>query len=156
MKKNLKQASKMKTKGNGGSGMAVGASILTAAALAGAAAYLLSGKEGEKRRAKMKTWAAKAHKEVAQRVKESRQMGEAQYKKIVDEAVKRYGSLEKVNVQDLVKVAQDMKSDWKHFQKHAATMAGMVQKKAAKIKNVSAKKSVKKTTKTIKKKAAQR
>jgi gas vesicle protein len=114
MKKILKKSSGS----NNNTGVKIGAGILTAAALAGAAAYLLSGKEGEKRRAKMKTWAVKAQKDVAQKVKMARQMGEAQYKNLVDEAVKRYGSLEKVNIKELMQVAQEMKGDWKNFQRH--------------------------------------
>ena len=144
MKKTLKKSkpasrshSKASAKKYGnGRNIGIGAGILTAAALAGAAAYLLSGKKGKARRTNMKAWAVKAQKEIARKVKESKHLGEAQYKTIVDEAVRRYGSLEKVNVQELVAVAKDLKGDWEQFQGHAKAMAGMVKKNAAKVKKV--------------------
>ena len=109
--------------------MEVGAGILTAAALAAAGAYLLSSKT---QRAKAKAWMDKARKEVAQQVKRAKDMGEKDYTRIVDQAVKHYGTLHKVGVKEIVEVAKDMKSDWSRLRTNAEKMAKMVQKPKAK------------------------
>ena len=106
--------------------MEVGAGVLTAAALAAAGAYLLSDK---KRRAKAKSWVTKARREVAKNVKIARRMGEAEYKRVVDQATKRYGSLHKVNVAEVMKTARDLKAEWKRMQKDAKVIAKMMPKK---------------------------
>jgi hypothetical protein len=103
-----------------------GAGVLTAAALAGAAAYWFSGKDGKAHKAQAKAWAMKARKEVEKRMKEAKKLGAAEYARIVDEAVKRYGSLENVSATDIMAAAQDMKSDWKMIQMHAMKMGKTV------------------------------
>ncbi len=104
-----------------------GAGVLTAAALAAAGAYFLSTK---RQRAKMKAWVAKAKKEVARNMKMAKRMSEAEYKRIVDRTTKRYGSLHNVNAAELVKVAKDMKAEWKRIQSEAKRMGKMGKKKA--------------------------
>jgi len=109
----------------------IGAGAVAAAALAAAAgAYLLSGKEGAKRRAKMKTWAKQAQKEVARRAKMARKLSEGEYKRIVDQAVKQYGSLEDVTVREMMNTAKQLKSEWSRIQKHAKMMAKPMLRKA--------------------------
>ncbi len=118
MKRTLKRTKKV--------AMEVGAGVLTAAALAAAAAYLLSSK---KQRARAKAWATKARREVARNVRTARRMGEAEYKRIVDRATKRYGSLHDVNVAEIMKTAQDLKAEWKQIQKKTQVIAKMARKK---------------------------
>lgn len=97
-----------------------GAGVLTAAALAGAAAYLLSDKQ---QRTKMKAWVVKAKKEIARNVKVAKRLSGAEYKRIVDRAAKRYGSLHNVNAAEVMKAAQEMKTEWQRIQKEAKKMA---------------------------------
>lgn len=106
--------------------MEAGAGVLTAAALAAAGAYLLSSKS-QRRRAKL--WAKKAQRAVAKDVKKARRMSEAEYKRVVDRAAKRYGSLHNVNTREAMKVARDMKAEWKRLQKDAKVLAKMAQGK---------------------------
>jgi hypothetical protein len=103
-----------------------GAGALTAAALAGAAAYWFSGKEGKAHKAQAKAWAVKARKEVEKQMKHAKKLGAAEYTRIVDEAVKRYGSLENVSAADIMAAAKDMKGDWDMIQMHAKKMAHTV------------------------------
>jgi hypothetical protein len=98
----------------------VGAGVLTAAALVAAGAYILSDK---KRTAKAKAWVLKARKEVAKNIKAAKRLGESEYAHIVDRATKRIGSLHKVTRPELVKVAQELKAEWKHIHS-AAKRAG--------------------------------
>lgn len=138
----------MAKKKSSSNGMKAGAGILTAALVAAAAgAYLMSGKEGEKRRAKAKAWAVKAQKEVAKQLKSAKKLGEGEYKKIVDAAVKRYGAMADVDMSEVMKVAQDMKGHWKQIQSDAKKMAVITKKKG---------KQVASGRKTVKKKAMKR
>lgn len=112
----------------------VGAGVLTAAALAAAAGYLLSSKQ---QRAKVKAWAVKARREVAKNVRVAKRMGEKEYRRVVDQAVKRYGSMNKVNTAEILKTAGEMKAEWQRLRKNAeviAKMAGV--KKPARPKKV--------------------
>ena len=110
----------------------VGAGVLTAAALAVAGAYLLSGKIGKVRRAKIKAWAQKARKEVAQNVKRASRMGEAEYKRLVDRATKRYGSMHEISAKEIGNVARDLKTEWARIKKDARVIAKMAGAKKSK------------------------
>lgn len=112
--------------------MEAGAGVLTAAALTAAGAYLLSSKS-HRRRAKV--WATKARREVAKNLKIARRMSEAEYKRIVDRATKRYGALHNANAREVMKAARDMKAEWARLQKNArklAKAAGKGRKRTAK------------------------
>lgn len=97
----------------------VGVGVITVAALAGAAAYVLSDK---KRTAKAKAWVVKAREEIVKNVKAAKRMGEKEYARIVDAATKRYGSLHNVNAAELVKAAKGIKAEWKMIQAEAKKM----------------------------------
>jgi hypothetical protein len=101
---------------------------VAAAALAVAGGYVLWEKMGKQRQAKVKTWVAKARKEAAQKLAKAKNMGEAEYNRIVDAAVKRYGLSEGIGNADLAKVASDLKSQWGNIQKQAMVIANHVQK----------------------------
>lgn len=102
--------------------MKAGAGVLAAAALAAAGAYLLSNKT---RRRKIKAWAKKAQHEIAKKVKVASKMGEAEYKHIVEQVVKRYGSLHKVNAREVAQAAQELKGEWQRIRKNAKVIAAM-------------------------------
>lgn len=93
-----------------------GAGVLTAAALVAGAAYLLSSK---KQKAHAKAWVNKTRREVASSVRRAQRMSEAEYKRVVNQAVKRYGSLSNVNKTELKRVARDLQSEWKRLQRIA-------------------------------------
>lgn len=125
MPKNSKKAQQARTMA-----LETGAGILTAAALAAGAAYLLSGK---KRQAKAKAWVVKTRREIAANIKRARKMHEVEYKRIVDAAVKRYGSLSDANKAELAGVATDLKNEWQRLQKVART-AKTSPKKGSRVK----------------------
>ncbi len=109
--------------------MEAGAGVLTAAALAAAAAYLLSDK---KQRTRAKAWVARARKEVAKNVRKAHRMGKKEYHRAVTRAMKRYAGLHNVNAAELVKATRDMKDEWKRLRKDAKVLAKMVSAKGAK------------------------
>lgn len=101
-------------------GAEIGGAITAAILAASAGAYLLADKRNKE---KVKSWARKARVEVARKAKAAKRLGEAQYKTIVDRAVKRYGSLDNVNARELVAVARDLKARWDAIQKDARRIA---------------------------------
>lgn len=106
--------------------MEAGAGVLTAAALTAAGAYLLSS-SSQRRRAK--AWAMKARREVAKNLRVARRMSEAEYKRVVDRATKRYGALHNVNAREALQVAADMKAEWQRMRKDAKVLTKMVRVK---------------------------
>src|SRR5690242_395898 len=103
-----------------------GVGVLTAAALAGAAAYLLSSKS---ERRKAKAWAMKARREVAKNVRMARRMTQKEYTRVVDKAMKRYGALHGVSSAELKKAAGELKTEWARIQRDAKVMAKKMQAK---------------------------
>ena len=97
----------------------MGAGVLAATALAGAAKYFLSTETGKKDRKEMKAWAIRARREVAKNFEKAKKLNETDYKHLVAHAMKRYGSMEKVNTAEIAKATKDLKAEWKKI--HAAT-----------------------------------
>jgi len=132
----------------------IGAGAVAAAALAAAAgAYFLSGKEGAKRKAAMKAWAVKARNEVAKQAKTAKRLSEAQYKIMVDRAVKKYGRLEDMSAADMMRAAADIKAEWDNVKKHAKMMAMEMQSGRGTAKRKPAKRKAAKKTRSTKKRA---
>ena len=113
---------KNKKAGAGRIAAEVGAGAVAAAALAMAGGYMLWERMGKQQQAKVKTWVAQARKEAAKNIANAKKMSQAEYKRIVDESVKRYGSLADVNKAEMVKTAAAMKAEWKRIQAHAKMM----------------------------------
>jgi hypothetical protein len=123
----------MATKKNTHLGAELGAGAVAAAALALAGGYVLWERMGKERQAKVKTWAVQARKESVRKLALARSMSEAEYKRIVDQAVKHYGSLAKINKPELTKAATDMKAEWKRIQAQAKLLAKEMQKVKATV-----------------------
>jgi hypothetical protein len=98
----------------------IGGAITAAALAAAAGAYLLADK---KTKTKAKAWVSKAKVEVAKHAKTAKKLGEKEYNAFVEQAVKKYGSLENITAGDVMKAAKDLKGDWKRIQEHAHTFA---------------------------------
>jgi hypothetical protein len=115
-------ATKKKTGKSMGSKTAweIGAGITAATIAAAAGAYLLSDK---KTRTKAKKWAMAARKEVAKNAKVAKKLGQKEYGRIVEQAVKRYGSMEKMTGAEMLAAARELKGEWKQIQTHAKKMA---------------------------------
>ncbi len=94
---------------------------LTAATIAAAAgAYLLSDK---KTKAKAKKWVAAARKEVVKNAKVAKKLGEKEYGRLVEQAVKHYGSLQKMSAADIIAAGKELKGEWKRIHAEAKKMA---------------------------------
>jgi hypothetical protein len=115
-------ATKKKTVKKGGSAKAweIGSAITAATLAAAAGAYLLSDK---KTKAKAKKWAMEARKEVVKNVKIARKLGEKEYGRMVDEAMKHHAALENMTAGDVIREAKALKAQWKQIQAEAKKMA---------------------------------
>ena len=98
----------------------IGAGITAATIAAAAGAYLLSNK---KTKTKARKWAMAARKEVAKNAKIAKKLGEKEYGRIVERAMKHYGSLEDMSAADIMAAARELKGEWKQIQSHAKKMA---------------------------------
>ena len=126
-------ATKKKVVKKGGNARAweIGGAITAATIAAAAGAYLLSDK---KTKTKAKKWVAEARKEVVKNARVAKKLGEKEYGKIVEQAVKHYGSLENLTAADLIKAGKELKGEWKKIQVEAKKMAKTYSPKKVTIK----------------------
>ena len=101
---------------------------------------------------RLKIW---QRKEVVKHAKNAKKLGEKEYDAIVDQVVKKYGSLENITAGDVIKAGKELKGQWSNIQKHAKMLsmsAGGAAKKST-LKKSGPKKSApaKKATSTVKK-----
>jgi hypothetical protein len=122
----------------------IGGAVTAAALAAAAGAYLLSDK---KTKAKAKKWVMSARKEVAKNAKVAKKLGAKEYVKLVDQAVKHYGSIENMTPTDMIAAGKELKAEWTKINAEAKKMA-----KAYAPKKVAAKKKPVRKAKPAKKK----
>jgi hypothetical protein len=107
----------MAQKSNSKEGMMVGIG-LAALAAAAAGAYLLYGKDGEKNRKKIKSWALKAKAEVLEKMEKAKDMSESTYQQIVEDVSKKYGAIKSIDPKELELLTKEMKGHWTRIAKH--------------------------------------
>jgi aminoglycoside phosphotransferase len=112
----------------------VGAGVTVGIAGAIAAGYLLY-KKTKPQQKKAAAWVIRARIEAARQAKTMGRIGQAEYHRIVEKAMKHYAAFEKVSAPELENVIDDAKSEWKHIQAEVkkANRKPAVKKKAAKM-----------------------
>jgi nanoRNase/pAp phosphatase (c-di-AMP/oligoRNAs hydrolase) len=113
----------------------VGAGITAGIAGALAAGYLLY-ENTKPQQKKAAAWAMKARAQAAHQAKQLSKIGKSEYHRIVEQAMKQYGALEKINAVELRKVIADAKGEWKHIQAEAKKAAKESKPKTVKRKPV--------------------
>jgi hypothetical protein len=111
---------KVAKKGNSAKAWEIGGAITAATLAAAAGAYLLSDK---KTKAKAKKWAMEARKEIVKNAKVAKKLGEKEYARMVDEAMKHHASLENLTAADIIREGKALKAQWKKIQAEAKKMA---------------------------------
>jgi hypothetical protein len=124
-----------KKKGSSAKAWEIGGAITAAAIAAVAGAYMLADK---KTKAKAKKWVVAARKEVVKNAKTATKLGAKEYGQIVDQAVKRYGSIGKMSAADIVAGAKELKGEWKKIEGEAKKMAKTYAPKKGAIKKTPA------------------
>ena len=94
----------------------IGAGIALAA-IAAAGTYFLTGKRGEKNRAKIEAWTLKMKGEILAKMKKLKEINEENYHKIVEEISDRYQRVEKVSAAEIERLTPELKSAWKQISK---------------------------------------
>lgn len=102
-----------------GKKVGLGVGIVAAGALAAAAGYYLSGKDGAKNRKKVKTLAVKVYSDVTKEARKLKKVSKADYHKLVDAVTKKYGALRSIDKKELKAVAGDLKKHWKNIEAEA-------------------------------------
>ncbi len=127
----------------------IGAGIAAGIAGALAGAYLLY-ERTQPQRKKAQAWVMKARKAAAAETKQLTSIGEKEYQRIVEKAMKHYGALEHIGGAEIASAVRDAKAEWRHIQsaaKKAAKPAVKVRKTKRAPAKKAAKRVVRKTTK---------
>lgn len=91
---------------------------LVGAALGVGAGLLAESKLGKKIGKKTKDVSADFLAYIAPRAKKVKKMGEVEYKKFVNEAMKRYGKDKKLSKSELARLTKEAHASWKHLKKN--------------------------------------
>lgn len=91
---------------------------LIGAALGVGAGLLLSSKFGKELGEKAKDLSADFYRYMSPQIKKVKKMGEAEYKKFVEEAAKRYSKSKKLTEAEAKGLIKDAHGAWKHLKKN--------------------------------------
>ena len=92
----------------------IGAGIAAGIAGALAGGYLLY-EHTKPQQKKAKVWVVKARKSAAVEAKRLSVIGEKEYHRIVEKALRHYGTMEKVGAPEIASAIRDAKAEWKHI-----------------------------------------
>lgn len=109
--------------------MKVGAGIAAGIAGALAGAYLLYARTKPQQK-KAKVWVMKARKAAAIEAQQLANIGENEYRRIVEKSMKHYGAMNKIGAAEVAAAVRDAKSEWKHIQMQAKKAAKPVVKRS--------------------------
>ena len=113
--------------------MKVGAGVAAGIAGALAGAYLLYERTRPQQK-HAKVWVAKARKAAGVEAKQLSSIGEKEYHRIVEKAMKHYGAMNKISATEVAAAVRDAKSEWKHIQMQAKKAAKSAKRPAKKTK----------------------
>jgi gas vesicle protein len=94
----------------------IGAGVALAA-VAAAATYFLTGRRGEKNRAKIEAWTLKMKAEIVERLRKLKEINQQKYEELVEEVAARYQRVEKVSAEEIERLTPELKQAWKHISK---------------------------------------
>jgi gas vesicle protein len=106
---------KQTSKGNGYAWIAGG---LVGAALGVGAALLAESKAGKKMGKEVKHAASDFYKFMVPKLKQVKKMGEVEYKKFVEEAMKQYSKKKKLSAVEAKQLVKDAHATWKHLKRN--------------------------------------
>jgi aminoglycoside phosphotransferase len=132
-----------------GQAIKLGAGIAAGIAGALAGAYLLY-ERTQPQQKKAKAWVVKARKAAGSEAKRLTRIGETEYQRIVEKAIKHYGALERVGAPEIASAISDAKAEWKHIQATAKEAAKPI------VRRATAKRMTKKTATRTPKRTARR
>lgn len=141
---------KRKSSAKGAQAVKIGAGIAAGIAGALAGAYLLY-ERTQPQRKKAQAWVMKARKAAGIEAKQLTSIGEKEYQRIVEKAMKHYGALEHIGGAEIASAVRDAKAEWKHIQSAAKKAAKPAASARKAKKRAPAKKVAKRKVRTAKK-----
>ena len=141
---------KRKSSAKGAQAVKIGAGIAAGIAGALAGAYLLY-ERTQPQRKKAKARVMKARKAAGIEAKQLTSIGEKEYQRIVEKAMKHYGALEHIGGAEIASAVRDAKAEWKHIQSAAKKAAKPAASARKAKKRAPAKKVAKRKVRTAKK-----
>lgn len=142
-------------------GLGVGLGIAAAAA-AGAGYYFYGSKDATSNRKKVSKWANDIKTDVVKKAKKLEKFDKKAYHAIVDESIKGYKAIKKIDPVNVSVLASELKSNWDNIsgefsrvaKKKTATAKKAVSKAVAKVEKKAEKKVAKVPAKKVNKKVA--
>lgn len=107
------------------------AALVGAVAATAAGAVYLYGKNGSKHRKQVESWMLKARAEVMEKIEKAKQVGKADYEKMVGDVMDKYAKVKTIKNTDVKMLAKDLKAHWHEIMKEA-NIAGKNVKMAVK------------------------
>jgi predicted regulator of Ras-like GTPase activity (Roadblock/LC7/MglB family) len=74
----------------------------------------------------------RARKAAGVEVKQLANIGENEYRRIMEKSMKHYGAMNKIGTAEIAAAVRDAKSEWRHIQRQAKKAAKPVSKRPAK------------------------
>lgn len=108
----------------------VGAGVAAGIAGAVAGAYLLYERTKPQQK-QAKAWIMKSRKAAGIEAKRLSKIGEKEYHRMMEKALRHYGAMEKVSAPEIASAIREAKAEWKHIQTTAKKAAKPAGKKAA-------------------------
>ncbi len=100
----------------------VGAGVAAGIAGALAGAYILYARTKPQQK-RAKAWVMKARKAASAEAKQLSRIGEKEYERIMEKAMRHYGAIEEVGSAEIASAISDAKAEWKHIKREAVKAA---------------------------------
>jgi hypothetical protein len=113
---------------SGTTGLGLGLALVAASAAAG---YFLYGKDGAKKRTKIKGWMLKAKGEVLEKIEKLKDVSEDEYNRVINTVAEKYGKVKDIDAAEVEALAKDLRKHWKSIKGHIAPKSKAPAKKAA-------------------------
>lgn len=122
-------------------GIGIAAAGIAAAA---AGAYLLTGKQGQKNRKKISSWAVKAKKDIVTELKSAQKVSKQTYNDTVKNVLAKYKQLKNVDPKELQSLMVEAQGHWNNIAAELKAASNTVSKAAKKVTKTPVKKTAKK------------
>lgn len=110
---------KNSTEGSTAKKIGIGLAAGTALAAAAGTYFFYGAKDASKNRRRVKGWMLKARGEVLDGVEKLKEVDKSAYFALVDQVMRRYGTVKGISKQEAEEMVKELKDSWKHIEKGA-------------------------------------
>lgn len=93
-------------------GLAAAGVTVTAASVAALGAYLLYGRNGLRRRHKIRGWMLRMRADILDQLEGIRDLTQERYNQVVDQVADKYGRAEKIGHREMERINDELKRAW--------------------------------------------